>query len=174
MIRKPIVLFLALLLPVLIFVFLHFFGRNEFNVPIYFQSPSDEVPGDCSITYPYHVQDSNFQINGPTVVLFTGGLNEKKVKESIFQLSRLKDEFKDHAPSIVLLSQETSGDSGYENEIALDSASYVQMRKCVFLAGSNQLALIDNEKQIRGFYSEASLKEVDRLIVELKIIFNEY
>jgi hypothetical protein len=46
---------------------------------------------------------------------------------------------------------------------------------CIFVvpSGSNAV-LVDGERRIRGYYQLDGRDETDRLLVELKILFNEY
>jgi len=172
--RKTIFLFLALLLPVLIFIFLHYFGKNEFTVPILYESSAEGIPSDCEREYnfPYQVESVNAILSGPTVVLFASGLTQKEYNDVKFQLGRLKGEFGENAPGILSLRQ--VGDTPEANDIALDSLNYLEEQKCVFLAGVNRLVLVDENRYIRGLYKDASLKEIDRLILELKIIKKQF
>ena len=57
--KKGILLFLALLMPAVIFIFLKMFGRNEFDVTPLFQDKV-AVAGECNLEYvtPYRVADS--------------------------------------------------------------------------------------------------------------------
>lgn len=176
MIKKPLLLFLALILPVSVFLFLHFFGKNKFDIPVYFEAPSADIPGDCQMEYkfPYLVQSANLEIHETTVVFFTKGLSEKVVNESIFQLTRLNEEFESLSPKLMLVNSGSDNPSIPASTLALDSSVYEKEWKCIFLAGSNRLVLVDSVNQIRGLYPEASRKEVDRLILELKILFGQY
>lgn len=170
--KKSIVLVLALLLPVLVFLFLHFFGKNEFEIPIFHQTSSVEILTDCDIeyTFPYHVTDSKISINGTSVIFFSGEMDADGLANSLFQLSRLKSELK-HPLPIFTVDYLTRVSEGV---VALDSMDYVHEKNCVFITGENRIVLIDNASQIRGYYKDASLKEIDRLILESKILFNEY
>lgn len=172
--KKGILLIFALLLPVLIFLFLRFFGRNEFEVPVFYQSSLDEVPSDCDVSYnfPYRVVDSQVPLETTAVIFFSDGLDTDQLMESRFQLSRLHNELKGSL-NVFFVSQEPAAHED-EGQIALDSARYFFESKCLLLAGSNRVVLVDDNKQIRGYYKDASLKEIDRLILELKILFNEY
>ena len=50
-------LFLALLLPVCIFLFLKMFGSNEFNIPIYYQTQVELDSTGCDgLVAPYRIQ----------------------------------------------------------------------------------------------------------------------
>jgi hypothetical protein len=42
--KKIIYLLIALCLPALIFVFLKFFGKNQFDIPVYFKDGVEEAP----------------------------------------------------------------------------------------------------------------------------------
>lgn len=176
MIKKSILLFLALLLPVSIFLFLHFFGKNEFEIPVYYQGHSDDFPAICNIDYqfPYKVNDSSIQFSGTVVIFFASGLSEEVLRESIFQLGRLDDAFGTRSPQLIILIKETDQFAQLAGAITFDSSLYSLEQKCIFLAGTNPLVLVDSDKQIRGLYPGTSLKEVDRLILELKILFKDY
>ena len=56
---KALFLFLALILPVCIFLFLKFFGKNEFEVkPLFLDSAPPVVTGCPAVAVPYVVDDS--------------------------------------------------------------------------------------------------------------------
>ena len=175
MIKKPILLFIALLLPVSIFLFLHYFGQNKFEIQVYYKTPPANIPEDCEFDYeyPYKVLNTRVELSGPTIIFFTSGLSENLLDDSKFQLARVVDEFETRTPKVVMLGMGKGFVAAGVN-LVMDSAAYEIEKKCVFLAGSNRLVLIDAEKQIRGYYESATLKEVDRLILELKILFNDY
>ena len=169
-------LFLALLLPVTIFLFLHYFGQNEFEIPVYHESSIEQISSKCQMEYnfPYRITNTSLSLDTTAVVFFVGGLSKEQMIESTFQLSRLVDEFGEGVPQILLVNQQTDEMVGSEKMTLLDSISYVMERDCLFIAGDNQIVLVDGEKRIRGYYSNATLKEVDRLILELKILFKYY
>ncbi len=176
--RKSFLLFLALLLPILIFLFLRFFGKNEFSIPVYYERSIANQPALCSQTYefPYRIPGtSTLPITGVTVVLFGADLEARQLEESAFQIDRLKSQSFGDAISAVWVdsSPQHLSDLGI-SPVILDSASYDQEEACIYLMQSNILVLVDSARQIRGYYKEASLKEIDRLIMELKILFNNY
>ncbi|MCB0492462.1 MAG: hypothetical protein KDC93_08605 [Cyclobacteriaceae bacterium] len=175
MMRKGLFLFLALLLPVLIFLFLHFFGKNEFVVPVLYQTAA-ELPTNCEldVDLPYIVKSDKVNVTDGAVVLFASGLSNEIMEDALFQLNRLKDEFGDQAPTVIVLKKSDDELLQVENEIVLNAADYEHEQQCVFLTKSNRIVLIDAETHIRGLYADASLKEIDRLLLELKIIFKQY
>lgn len=166
---------MALLLPITIFLFLHFFGNNEFEVPVFYQTATD-VPVSCSMAYsfPYKVQSAKVPLNGITVVLFFSGLSADKLNEATSQINRLQAEFGALTPNIIMIRKIEDQLFQTGNELLLGNDDYLKEQRCVFLAETSQIVLVDGEKQIRGLYVDASLKEIDRLILELKIIFKQY
>lgn len=176
MMRKGLLLFLALLFPVIIFLFLHFFGENEFEVPILFQT-AEELPANCELevsSLPYQVKSDKVDVTNGAIVLFSSGLSNAMLEDALFQLRRIQDEFHGDAPGIIVLKKNGDESTEVENELIVSAVEYEKEQRCVFLAGTNQIVMIDTEGHIRGLYPDASLKEIDRLILELKIILNKY
>ncbi len=173
--RKGLLLFLALLLPVIIFLFLHFFGKNEFEVPVLYQT-QDELPGNCEMEYslPYTVKSEKVDVADGAVILFSAGLTNEMFDNTLFQLSRLQDEFGEDSPQIIVMKKNGDELPSVDGEMLIGSVDYDFEQQCVFLANANRIVLVDTEGHIRGLYPDASLKEIDRLILELKIIFKQY
>ncbi len=161
--KKIIFLFLALLLPASVFVFLKIFGRNEFQVPVMYQEGEMIAPPICAFSYavPYTIPDSLFSILGLNrndslfVFYFDRSLN--------IALHRVSVEF-DGAPVFVV------------NPTSLHVYTYGRLlRDCILLmGGDSSLALVDHRRRIRGYYNASNRDELDRLIVEMKIILKQY
>ena len=154
---KKIILFIALPLPILIFFFLKFFGKNEFAVPVYWESGVERmIPGCKPYPVPYLVSDSSLRALGwkgakaTLLVLNTDGIRDN--------MNRVKDIFNE-------------GD--YET-LTIDSPSY-DVKTCILLAGdTSKVVLIDDRRRIRGYYTPTTQKETDRLGVELRILLKQY
>lgn len=164
MAKKITYLFLALLVPGLIFVFLKFAGSNRFDIPVY---PQEGTPlhSACAgeVRGPYQVPDSAWQVlnvsaTAAMVVHFpTEGLNGAAVANAV------KEEIGNDVSFIAM------------EEVTPDSASLARWKSCVFLLQSpRQAALVDSQRRIRGFYDLRNRDEVDRLRVELKILLEKY
>ena len=157
--KKILFLFLALLLPVCIFLFLKIFGKNQFDVTPLHQ---EEViaPVDCNLHYsaPYTLADS-------TLRLFRG---RGEAKFYLVNFSRdldvpgwIDSEIND--PSLTILDGLSLGTNPQ------------QIGKCILLLSPpSDLVLVDNQGSIRGYYNGADLDERDRLVVELKILLKQY
>ena len=158
---KGIYLFLALLLPICIFLFLKFFGRNEFAVEPLFTSPETGAKETCfAVSYPYKVPDSvilAYPMAKDSLLLLHFG---KSDEESVKQINRAHENFTSF-PLRYLQADETAL-SNYR-------------RKCIFLMHDPyDLALIDRQGRIRGHYVSSDREDVDRLITEVTIILKRY
>lgn len=147
--KKGLLLFLALVLPALIFVFLKRFGRNEFSVPVFHRQAAEwEVPG-C------------MQTKGP--FRYPKGSSSAKIRVITTQpLESLEHDLQLIAQNI---------DSTQYEIIAVNSDSV----RCLYLLrdGDSEVVL-DTAGWIRGYYRLASREETDRLILELKILLKHY
>jgi len=155
---KKIILFVALPLPVLIFFFLKFFGKNEFEVPVYYaEGVNRMIPGCYSYPTPYVLPDSALNAWGWTkakatlIVLSDNG----SVNGNLARVADLFDEG-DYATVTVLNAP-------------------VEVRTCMLLAGdTSKVVMIDDQKRIRGYYTPTTRKETDRLGLELRILLKQY
>ena len=161
--KKILFLFLALMLPVCIFLFLKIFGKNRFDVPLLFQEKDDTFPTACGIDYqaPYMLPDSvlnMFRRNAETPLYIISFAADST------NLARVKNEIGEEELTII---QATS--------LPVDSSQFDFFRRCVMLLKSPaDIVLVDDEKRIRGFYTASSRDELDRLLVELNILLNRY
>lgn len=154
---KKIILFIALPLPVLVFLFLKFFGKNEFQVPVYYQEGIGRNIQGCQIpSGPYALSDTllkKWGWNGQDATVLI--VNPNGITKN---LARVQDLF----------------DKGDYQSILLADTSR-QIRDCVLLAGdTSQVVLIDGQRRIRGYYTPLDTKETDRLAVEIRILLKQY
>lgn len=160
--KKILLLSLALILPVFIFIFLKIFGRNEFQVPVMHQESTIAPSADCDFQYatPYRVPDSVFTTAGLTgkdslyVFYFDPVLNTA--------MKRVSVEFAGAPVKVV-------------SPDAFPRKDHRFLRECLLLmTQGTSVALADHKHRIRGYYNGTDLEEVDRLIVEIKIILKKY
>lgn len=161
--KKTIFLFFALLLPVCVFLFLRIFGRNEFQVPVMHAEGSIEAPGPCSFVYrtPYYVPDS----------VFTGLDPDRRDSLYVFYLDPgIKTAM--HRISVAFAGMPVRLVSP---DMLLAQGNPEFFRDCILLMDSGvSVTLVDHHKRIRGYYDGADRDEVDRLLVEMKIILKQY
>ncbi|NJN42777.1 MAG: hypothetical protein HC811_11650 [Flammeovirgaceae bacterium] len=167
--KKYFFLFLALLLPVVLFVFLKYFGENEFSIPIYYEHSTLGRESLCheSISLPYAVpSESPVPIRGVSVLSF-----HDPNEQTLVQLNRVKNSFEGQ---VQVKSIIWGKDPFMDDQIILDSLTYA-IAKCQFLiTHDSTTVLIDNERRIRGYYDGQSMKDMDRLIMEVKILLEKY
>ncbi|MEQ1587995.1 MAG: hypothetical protein ABL895_19085 [Cyclobacteriaceae bacterium] len=161
--KKPIYLLLALILPIGVFVFLRMFGKNEFTIPVYYEQGVTDMQPSCGYTYPvpYSIPDSIMHRIGwaadKSVVLLVA--DTSTVVD--IGLKRLWEEFESTDFQLVYPTGEL--------------ASWDHWYSCFFfLKRPWSAVLIDSDKRIRGYYAPNSREEVDRLIVEMKILLKKY
>lgn len=159
--KKIVLLSLALLLPVGIFLFLKFFGKNQFDVPPLYQD-TVTVSNQCNFKYeaPYLLPDSivkSVKGNSNAILTIVNFSADKSV------LQRISDEFEENNVHIVEAADTSSPLNTF----------YIKV--CVLLLKSPfDIVLIDSEKRIRGYYAGNDREEIDRLLVELSIILKKY
>lgn len=154
---------IALLAPVCVFLFLKIFGRNEFAVPVMYAEGAIEAAGKCQGQYstPYQVADSVMRglgLNGTDslYVFYAGASTDVGV-------NRVSVAFKDAPLQLVSLSDTTR------------VADPVFLRDCILLMPPGMsVVAVDHRNRIRGYYDAGDRDDVDRLIVEIKIILKEY
>ncbi|MCX8491549.1 MAG: hypothetical protein ORN54_10825 [Cyclobacteriaceae bacterium] len=154
--RKIFFLSLALLLPVIVFLFLKKFGRNQFDISVYHKDSVEYIVG-CERVFeaPYVIADSvaseiGWQGKEATLISFS--------EIPLEGLMRLKEDFEPSQLQIVSLN-----------------ALEVARLKCFFLVSEKyNSVLVDGKKQIRGYYQLATREEADRLLMEISILLKDY
>lgn len=181
--KKVVLLFFALLLPVLIFLFLRSFGKNEFEVPVLF-ADSVSAPAMCTAyTYakPYTVADSTLKTIGwkandsLTLIVFADTIAERNHERGI-QLGRVKAEFKNESYKILYVSLKRENTMITENLYSVSATAFAELRSCVFLMKlSDDVVIVDARKRIRGQYNLQEREDADRMIMqEMNILFKRY
>ena len=165
--KKVVYLILALILPVFVFLFLKFFGRNEFEVQPLFQEQITVGEGCIGeYKFPYVIPDSlsgQLEINEYDLTVIPVVLNYDHPQEITNQVKRVEEEFSTASIQIKTLD---------ENASNIDLKA---VKTCLLLMPENtSVVLIDRLGRIRGQYDASSLDEMDRLIVEMKIILKRY
>ena len=152
--KKPILLFLALLFPVCIFLFLKFFGKNEFDVPALYQQEEPIVPAGCDYSYqiPYRIADS-----------LKMSLSRSGIKQ-IYLVNFSSDK-------LVRVTEAYGGDISIIPGTGFSEVT----RACAFLMPKeSDIVLIDDQGKLRGQYESSDREEIDRLLLELDILLKKY
>ncbi|GHN03171.1 hypothetical protein WSM22_46600 [Cytophagales bacterium WSM2-2] len=155
--KKIIYLFLALLLPVLVFVFLKLFGKNHFDIPVYYSDGVKEVPADCNLPADGQYSISKDQLSKAG----WGGSSGVLINDSLV--------------TDVAEIQKISANIGVRFELVSVKDWTRADKKCILLLKNPwNVVLIDEQRRIRGYYKTGNREEMDRLEVELKILLKKY
>ncbi len=164
---KFVFLIVMLCIPVVIFTFLRFFGNNKFDVEVFHSngkaSPFAEV---CQRTEGQHYISQKL-ISTPLITIMS--VADGNVNAPIDNiLNRLNALFGNEINLIVLA---TDSLMYHHAEVKLLTVQQLENAiKCeLILTNTDNFVLIDNERRIRGYYAQ-DLDEIDRLIVETKIL----
>lgn len=174
-------MFFALLLPVLIFIFLRSFGKNEFDVPVLF-ADSVNIPAGCdayTYTKPYRVADSALRAikwsatDSLTIIVFTDTIAKRKQEQQI-HLSRVETEFKNLSYRVCYITSAT--DERDDDVFWFSEDELSGIKSCVFLmSGTDDAVIVDSKRQIRGQYNLQKREDADRMIMqEMNILFKRY
>lgn len=159
---KALFLFLALILPVCIFLFLKFFGRNEFEVqPLFVDTPPSSGSNCLPVAAPYVVHDSvmsQLQVENDSVVVIVFTDEANTIASN--HVKRIREEVSGLPLNLLTFSP---------------SERHLSWKNCVFfLDDSKDIVVVDRRGRIRGQYISTDREDVDRLLTELTIILKRY
>lgn len=174
---KGVYLVAALVLPILVFLFLKFFGHNEFAVAPLFQQTMVDAPTDCDIVYaaPYAIPDSvmiryGLQEKTFSVILFTDTLRSPMVAQTAAEFKKEDVEFK-----IVADENSFLVDKQEKYLSLLSEQQFEKEKHCVFLLKDPfDMVLVDKHGVMFGQYDSHDREEIDRLVAELLIVFKRF
>jgi hypothetical protein len=161
-IKKALYLFLALLLPVCVFLFLRSFGKNEFAVkPLYVDELPPTLEGcNPNNKKPYVLPDSIVtkysNAKDSLTVIFFGTLKG----EAANQFRRVQEELAGQGVSTIAVPDTTNNSK--------------TMRCTFFLQEPIDVVMFDRYGTIRGNYAGSDRDEIDRLLTEITIIQKRY
>ncbi|HEY8934649.1 MAG TPA: hypothetical protein VIM65_05490 [Cyclobacteriaceae bacterium] len=157
--KKGLFLFLALLLPICVFLFLKIFGKNEFAVKSLYQVKAPDAISDCVIpAIPYHIPDSVIsQLNfaSDSLLLIWYATNESDITKPKAKVTEKYNMLNQHVLS--------------------PTGKFKTWKDCVFFMQSPyDIVLLNKKGLIRGEYKSYDRDEMDRLFIELDIILKRY
>ncbi|MDH4057842.1 MAG: hypothetical protein OEU76_03720 [Cyclobacteriaceae bacterium] len=174
-VTKIVFLVLALVLPVLIFIFLKFFGKNQFDVAPLFMEGVELVDGCLhqstgQYKVPAPILEGMFWTGGDSLILFYFPENEPQSS-----ITRIKEAFGPSEVPIVEISTTTVSSQKTTKFVQVQEDSLLLWKKCyLFISKPYDLILVDHQRRIRGFYQSTDREEVDRLLMEASIILKKY
>ncbi len=190
--KKSVFLFLLIALPVLIFLFLKAFGRNEFTIPVYYENGlSDSLSTPClDKSKQQYIVNSELVSEGQINIVHFEKIDGPVLKTRLEELERVQDVFFND-PDVELatylneIAMKKSDITDYDQRIQfldqfwkvkdLDSLSWAALKYCDMAMTDldNRVVLVDKKNRIRGYYNILEREETDRLILELRILKTE-
>jgi hypothetical protein len=159
--KKAVLLFLALLLPACIFLFLRIFGKNEFNVEPLFQDSKEKIiRAECGeITLPYKI---------PSRVL-------SELITAKDSLAIICFDTPDEDPKFRKLKEELGSEPVHFEISHPGNEARASWYECVFLMTQPaDIVVVDRTGTIRGQYNSEDRDEIDRLKTEITILLKKY
>ncbi len=196
--KKIIFLILTLAIPVSIFLFLKIFGKNEFEVPVFFV---EGIPGCNEIEEAHLVNVAGLKDEHGEIIniervssflIFTplDSQDTSILRERILQMVRIQDAFYEiGSPRFILMADQKDSIPFLQSELIEGGLSDVNYT--FVLSNSNDLndflrcelglitreevinaplVLVDPERKIRGIYDGLDIEQTEQLILELKIL----
>jgi len=154
--RKGFVLLFALLFPVIIFLFLKFFGQNEYELSVYNSSCSDSIGKIFS--------DSKVNLNN-IKILDVRLNNDNLLIDNYINKLEISDEIK-----VITLSDQLRNLKWLS--VKDDSTLIKNLTICIenVVFEKSFILLLDKNNSIRGYFDSADRGEIERLDVEIDIL----
>lgn len=204
-VKKILILVIVLSLPVILYLFLTYFGNNEFDLPVYFAEENekcDEFQQLKDVNGVIHLNENNILLSE----ILKGNINVVHFpnpridnQQLINELDRLISTLSEEGP--VVVHSFFKGDSTPDDQLPellaseaassyqLDVATHKSFTECYFalptvlwqgnhpsemeLPQEQILVLVDKDLKIRGYYDGLETKDVDRLILEIRILLSK-
>lgn len=195
--KKLIFLLSILAIPVLVFVFLRFFGDNTFEVEKFYQD-GDLILNECkNVEIPYKVDFNSVKASAGdkkimAIAFATDPCKPEDLKQKLYHLGRIKESLDGQIHNFIVLKDCEIPDNiwddisvnKYEFQVAKLSHLSLSELNCLFLLNEGRLiqddlsgidlfhmmVLLDHEGIIRGYYDGLSTKDTDRLLLESRIL----
>lgn len=177
---KILALVAILVIPLLIAVFLKIFGNNEFDIPVYYETGTGHSFKECTDSGNEHffatelIQDKTQPDNVSLLIFFEEDENFSDNQLANI-ISRIQDTFGDESVEKILYSKQNDDNQNDDLDkiISLTENEFINKMHCHAVTDTvNQFILVDKTARIRGYYG-VELDEVDRMIVEAKILLDE-
>ena len=158
--KKGFILLFSLLFPIIVFLFLKFYGQNEYELSVYNSSCSEIIDE-------YIINDFNRKNNIRIVdvrmtdndILVDNYINKLEINDQI---------------EVITLSNKLRNLNWLN--LVVDKVLIERLSECIqneYLEKSFIL-LLDKQNRVRGHFYSADRKEIERLDVEIDILLLEY
>ncbi|WP_109832295.1 hypothetical protein [Reichenbachiella versicolor] len=165
-------------LPVGIYLFLQMFGENKFAIPVYYQGTIEGENEPCEYPNQTQYKVPNFLNQLDSGVLVYGML-ENRVSQTLMMniQSFLTQSWKDRVHILLLYTDSTVIEQNVVESTYWLNDSLNSVARCALVLsdkkGDSTFVLCDTERRVRGYYDISDLEELDRLVIETRILLEE-
>jgi len=198
---KILMLLFIICLPVFVYLFLQGFGKNHYSVPVFYENGLPPDTAECISQYRPHKIDlqSVASFDNPGVsesIHFKLAVVDIDMDPDIrlgipgYSLNRVLDAFTNNPSVQFIIIRPRAGVIPVKQPLSTDRVIYsygtpegvTGIAKCGLVlldfpgdssVISRRFVLVDEKDRIRGYYQVDSFEEIDRLILEMKIILKE-
>lgn len=167
---KGLLLFVLLVMPVIIFVFLKSFGENQYKVEKYHQHHlADSIKSRCGDVELPHRLDLTFKKQLLLIIPHSDSILSNRLKNTI---KRIQSRYGGILAQRLYLPSSIEADEAYDQLVTTGKTEWENYLSCQLLTNKNnpEMVLIDSENIIRGYYGMNDPEETDRLLLEIEII----
>ena len=158
--KKGFILLFSLLFPIIVFLFLKFYGQNEYELSVYNSSCSEIIDE-------YIINDFN-RNNNIRIVDIRMTDNDILVDNYINKLE-INDQIE-----VITLSNKLRNLNWLN--LVVDKVLIERLSECIQneYLDKSFILLLDKQNRVRGHFYSADRKEIERLDVEIDILLLEY
>ena len=158
--KKGFILLFSLLFPIIVFLFLKFYGQNEYELSVYNSSCSEVIDE-------YIINDFNRK-NNIRIVDIRLTNNDILVDNYINKLG-INDQIE-----VITLSNKLRNLNWLN--LVVDKVLIERLSECIQneYFDKSFILLLDKQNRVRGHFYSADRKEIERLDVEIDILLLEY
>ena len=191
---KPLVISITLLFPAVIYLFLRFFGTNQFEVPVYYLNgvnpdtvncTFENVPHRVLLPTSYEPEEQSTHFRYLTLVDLNLSSDAAASKRHLLQRIANQEKLIDKIKIIQFIADEQYNNLEVINKdwpwtvVSLNHQELVDFAVCQLILleytsntknNDNRWVLIDTNSMIRGYYDSKNFEDINRLIVEMEII----
>ena len=202
-ILRIFLLIILLALPGSFYLFLQFFGENNYRIPVLYKDGVKNHFEDCHWETKQHVIPDfklmDYKGNMITKTLFRGHIiivdfslmtSPSKYSRLASGIREIQAEFGDKPVKVLSIATDTLLAQN-DSVIHLDEwthafgerESVYALARCGFVLPLDpkrlhidmyKFILVDTQERIRGYYDATDTKEIERLLIEIKILLDEY
>lgn len=175
---KTLALIIILGLPIAIIFFLKTFGENKFDLPIMHQDGPEWIIGVCANGQGQHyviIPEELARASTPEMIKVFAIVDSAQLQD-IKLLNRISSALDVSAIDVIVIASAVLDSSIFDEGIRAAKVEANQLKyftDCSLLLKDDfNIVLVDTQNRIRGYYILSDKEEIERLIVEIKVLLH--